>query len=242
MCMRQATPAHREKLLRKLKPGSADDTASPFRSKSERLSVRHEKREALLRAAVRMFNAKGFFATSLDDVAASLRVSKPLIYHYLGNKDQVLLECVTRGMEQLRAAANSARGTSGNGLERLRLFLRRYAEITMDDFGRCVIRTGDEALTTESASTFRALKKEIDTAMRDLIARGVKDKSIGAADVKLVAFTLAGALNWPARWHNPAGPQSAEVIAVKMVDILTEGLARRPSTRRRQPPAVKTRT
>lgn len=222
----------REKLLRKSIPKSTDDSASPFRSKSERLSVRHEKREALLRAAVRMFNAKGFFATSLDDVAASLRVSKPLIYHYLGNKDQVLLECVTRGLEQLRGAANSARGTSGNGLERLRLFLRRYAEITMDDFGRCVIRTGDEALTPESATTFRALKKEIDTAMRDLIARGVKDKSIGAADVKLVAFTLAGALNWPARWHNPEGPQSAEVIAEKMVDILTEGLARRPNARR----------
>ena len=65
---------------------------SPFRNKLQRESERLEKREALLLAAVRMFNAKGFFATSLDDVAASLKVSKPLIYHYLGNKDQVLLE------------------------------------------------------------------------------------------------------------------------------------------------------
>ncbi len=178
-----------------------------------------------------MFNAKGFFASSLDDVAASLNVSKPLIYHYLGNKDQVLLECVTRGLQQLHTAAENARGTSGNGLERLRMFLRRYAEITMDDFGRCVIRTGDEALSPESAARFRALKKEIDRAMRELIARGVEDGSIGTTDIKLVAFTLAGALNWPARWHNPNGKDSAEAIAASMVDILTAGLAQRASPR-----------
>jgi hypothetical protein len=43
----------------------------------------------------------------------------------------------------------------------------------------------------------------------------------------MIAFTLAGALNWPARWHNPNGKDSARVIAADMVDILTKGLAAR---------------
>src|ERR1700741_3783068 len=172
--------------------------ASPFRSADERKADREEKREAVLRAAVRMFNAHGFHATSLDDVAASLGVSKPTIYHYLGNKDQVLLECVTRGVEQLRAAADAAHAEPGTGFDRLGDFLRRYAEIIMDDFGRCVIRTADEQLTTESSARFRALKREIDKAMQGLIAEGVADGSITSTDVKLTGFTLAGALNWPA--------------------------------------------
>jgi AcrR family transcriptional regulator len=200
---------------------------SPFRSPADRRREREQKREAVLLAAVRMFNAQGFHATSLDDVAASLGVSKPTIYHYLGNKDQVLLECVTRGVEQLRDAADAAHAMPGTGLDRLRSFLTRYAEINMDDFGRCVIRTADEALSPPSAARFRALKREIDKAMRGLIAEGVADGSIVAEDVRLTAFTLAGALNWPARWHQPEGGQSAGEVAARMVEILTAGLAPR---------------
>jgi AcrR family transcriptional regulator len=200
---------------------------SPFRTPAERKVEREQKREAVLLAAVRMFNAQGFYATSLDDVAASLGVSKPTIYHYLGNKDQVLLECVTRGVEQLREAADAAHAMPGTGLDRLRSFLVRYAEINMNDFGRCVIRTADEALSPPSAARFRALKREIDKAMRGLIAEGVADGSIVAEDVRLTAFTLAGALNWPARWHQPDGGQSASEVAARMVEILTIGLAPR---------------
>jgi AcrR family transcriptional regulator len=201
--------------------------ASPFRTAQEREAERAAKREAVLRAAVRLFNAHGFHAASLDDVAASLGISKPTIYHYLGNKDQVLFECVTRGIEQLRAAADAARSTPGTGLDRLRSFLRRYAQITMDDFGRCVIRTSDEALSPESAARVRALKREIDGAMRGLLRAGIEDGSIGAVDVKLTAFALAGALNWPARWHRAEGEASPDEVAARMVDILTIGLAPR---------------
>jgi AcrR family transcriptional regulator len=200
---------------------------SPFRSATERQAEREQKREAVLRAAVRMFNAQGFHATSLDDVAASLGVSKPTIYHYLGNKDQVLFECVTRGVEQLRAAADEARAEPGAGLDRLRRFLRRYGEIIMDDFGRCVIRTADEQLSTESAARFRALKREIDKAMQGLISEGIADGSITPSDVTLTSFTLAGALNWAARWHKADGRLAAEEVAARMVDVLTQGLAPR---------------
>src|SRR4051812_18453505 len=125
---------------RRMEAKSETVDQSPFRTQAERAVEREQKREAVLRAAVRMFNSQGFHATSLDDVAASLGVSKPTIYHYLGNKDQVLLECVTRGVQQLRAAAEAAHAAPGTGFDRLRDFLTRYAEIIMDDFGRCVIR------------------------------------------------------------------------------------------------------
>lgn len=80
-----------------------------------------------------MFNERGFHATSLDDVAASLGVTKPVIYHHLGNKDQVLLECVRVGLGQLRSAADESQRIDGSGLDRLTTFLRLYAEVTMDD-------------------------------------------------------------------------------------------------------------
>lgn len=200
---------------------------SPFPDRAQRLASRTAKRDALLLAAVRMFNERGFHATSLDDVAASLGVSKPTIYHHLGNKDQVLFECVSIGLGQLREAAAEAAAKPGRGIDRLRDFLIRYARINMDDFGRCVIRTGDEAMSPDSAARFRSLKREIDDALRDLIAEAIADGSVVEDDPKLLAFTLAGALNWPARWFAPGGALRATEVAERMVAMLIAGIAPR---------------
>ncbi|MFA7594881.1 MAG: TetR/AcrR family transcriptional regulator [Novosphingobium sp.] len=209
---------------------------SPFQTPGQRREERAAKRQAVLRAAVQMFNERGFHATSLEDVAASLGITKPTIYHYLGNKEQVLLECVTIGLEQLLEAAEIARREEGTGKDRLCSFLRRYAEINMDDFGRCVIRTGEETLSENGRKQFRGLKRKIDTALRELIDEAIADGTISTSDPKLLAFTLAGALNWPARWHEPGGARPASEIAEGMVDILAAGFAPRqaitPSIRR----------
>ena len=206
---------------------SALAAVSPFRSAQGRSEDRALKRQALLVAAVRLFNERGFHATSLDDVAASVGVTKPLVYHYLGNKDQVLLECVSFGLAQLREVAEAARVEPGNGLDRLKAFLRRYAEVVMGDFGRCVIRTSDEMLTIESRARFRAAKREMDSAMRGMIEAAVADESVKADNVRLTAFTIAGALNWTARWHQDDAGQSRAETARDMVDILCAGLTPR---------------
>src|SRR3546814_2818358 len=82
------------------------------------------------------------------------------------------------------------------------------ADVNMRDFGKSVIRTGEEALAPESAERLREMKREIDAALRNLVRAGIEDKSIAAGDVTMIAFTLAGALNWPGRWYNPATGRS----------------------------------
>lgn len=195
-----------------------------FRNARERSQERAAKRDAVLMAAVRMFNQRGFHTTSLDDVAASLGISKPLIYHYLGAKDQVLFECLRIGLKRLQDAADEAAALPGCGLDRLRMFLCRYGEAVMDDFGRCVIRTGDEILSPQTQAHFRALKREIDQAMRGFMQEAVADGSAVIADIKLTGFAFAGALNWTARWHDPHGPQPPRDIAKQLVDNLIAGI------------------
>lgn len=204
-----------------------DGGISPFPSKEQRGHVRESKKEAVLRTAVALFNERGFRATSLDDVAARLGVTKPVIYHYFGNKDQVLFCCLKLGMEQLAAAAEEARSHEGDSLDRLKAFLCRYAENNMDGFGRCVILTNDQELSDDSRKQFRALKRDIDQAMRRLIEEAADDGLIAVDDVRLTAFTIAGALSWVARWYDAAGPDSPATIAARMVETLVRGLAPR---------------
>ncbi|AXU19497.1 TetR family transcriptional regulator [Novosphingobium sp. THN1] len=200
---------------------------SPFKTAAERSEEREAKRMAVLEAAVRMFNARGYHQTSLDDVAASLGISKPTIYHYLGNKEQVLVECLTIGMNQLLAAADEARVHHGRGLDRLRAFLTDYAEINMNDFGRCNILTANEALSPDARESIRLRKRRIDATLRELVAEGIADGSVSPCEPKLAALTLASALNGPSRWHRPDGQLSERDIAKKLVDFLTAGLAPR---------------
>jgi AcrR family transcriptional regulator len=185
---------------------------------------RERRRKALLDAAVTMFNERGFQATSLDDIAAQVGITKPVIYHYLGNKDQVLFHCVQHGIELLRDAAASSPSGEGSGADQLRLFLIAYAEIIMSDFGRCVIRTDDHQLSADSRTRFRALKREIDQALRDRVRTAMADGTIRQGDVRLTAFTLAGSLNWLAKWHDPSGPDSARDIAETVVETLLGGI------------------
>lgn len=197
---------------------------SPWPDARTREEDRRAKREAVLIAAVRAFNARGFRATSLDDVAAELNVTKPTIYHYYGNKDEILFECVRRGLDPIRRVAEEGVAEGGSGAERLRSLLRGYALMMTEDFGICVSRTLDSELSPESRVRFRALKREIDQLMRQVVEEGMADGSLRPGDPRLVTFTLAGSVNWVARWYRPDEAMSAEAIAEGVADTLMRGV------------------
>jgi AcrR family transcriptional regulator len=204
--------------------GGAEDSGPPvWPSPGDRLKEREQKRAAVMRAAVRLFNERGFRATSLDEVARSLSITKPTLYNYFASKEEVLYACVRLGIEMIERAAAAGSGPGG-GLDRLRALIRAYAEVMTMDFGRCVVRVAEHELSLESRQEFRQLKGAIDRTLRQVISDGVRDGSIAACDVKLAAFAVAGSLNWIGHWYDPAGPSTAGEIAETMVRQLVAGL------------------
>lgn len=202
---------------------------SPWKKPSERKRQREIKREAVLSTAVRFFNLKGFNATSLDDVAVALNVTKPTIYHYFSSKDEILFECVERGLDAIRDAARAVEERGGTGMERLKALMHDYAICMTHDFCTCVTRTADHELSPESRAEFRRIKREIDQTVRRVVQSGIDDGTIAAGDMLMMTFTLTGALNWVARWYSPDGPRTREEIANGVVDVLVNGLAPRPN-------------
>src|SRR5579884_2313949 len=93
------------------------------------------KREAVLRVAVRLFLERGFWRTSLTEVAEKLKITKPALYHYFHNKEEIYLECYRRGMSLIRANIERLRADSSSGLEKVAGFIYLYAMIIATDFG-----------------------------------------------------------------------------------------------------------
>ena len=168
------------------------------------------KREAVIRAAARAFNARGYHNTSLDDVAAALGVTKPTIYYYVANKEQLLFECFRAGLEPIQAAIRARRPRTAPALERLNEVIRDYARAVASDYGWCMVRAEDQDLGPETGRHIKTLKSEIDQGIRRLIRAGIEDGSIEPCDPKITAFAMAGALNWIAHWYRASEPMDAD--------------------------------
>lgn len=206
---------------------------SPWSSTQDRARDRADKREAVLRVAARLFNEKGFHATSLDEVAERLNVTKPTLYYYVKNKDEILFDCVHAGLDMVRRGiAEAAREGSGSALDKLRACMRAYAQVVTLDFGMCVIRVGEDPLPAEGRRKLRKLKSQIDLEFRRLIEQGMAEGSIAPCDAKLAAFTLAGAISWIGRWYRPDGELSPEQVADHCIGVLLHGVLPREAPRK----------
>jgi AcrR family transcriptional regulator len=204
---------------------------SPWRANRERQHDREVKREAVIRAAAHAFNHKGYHNTSLDDIAAALEVTKPTVYYYVTNKEQLLFECFVAGVEPIRAGFREARNPDIPARERLNAVLRNYAQAMASEFGWSMVRVEEQDLPPEMSSHIKAMKSEIDQGIRRLIREGVQDGSIHPCDPKMTAFALAGSLNWIAHWYRENKSMSGAEIADAFITVFDNGLQPRRGTR-----------
>jgi AcrR family transcriptional regulator len=211
-------------------PSGSPDAAgsSPWKGSRERLREREVKREAVIRAAARAFNGRGYHNTSLDHIAAALAVTKPTLYYYVNNKEELLFQCFLAGVEKIRAAFDEVKALDVPARERLSAVLRRYGEAITSEFGWCMVRAEDQDLPLAMSRHIKTLKSEIDQGIRRLIREGIQDGSIGPCDPKMTAFALAGALNWIAHWYRERQSMTGTEIAAAFVNIFEQGLLPRP--------------
>jgi AcrR family transcriptional regulator len=202
----------------------SDLPPSPWRASRERQHDREVKREAVIRAAAHAFNIKGYHNTSLDDIAAALDVTKPTVYYYVTNKEQLLFECFLAGVEQIRVGFHEAKSLEASGRERLNAVLRHYAKAMATEFGWCMVRVEEQDLAPVMSDQIKAIKSEIDQGLRRLIREGVQDGSIHPCDPKMTTFALAGSLNWIAHWYKENRSMTPAQIADAFITVFENGL------------------
>jgi AcrR family transcriptional regulator len=197
------------------------------------------KRAAVIRAAARAFSERGFHNTSIDDIARALNVTKPTIYYYVANKEQLLFECFVAGLQRIRAAIRRRDDAQGNASERLRFVISNYAQAIASEYGWCMVRAELQDLCPAMGTQIKGLKSEIDQGIRQLLREGISDGSIGTCDPKMTAFAIAGALNWIAHWYRDNQSMTSVEIAAAFERIFFNGLNPRLVPRARKTAVVR---
>jgi AcrR family transcriptional regulator len=200
--------------------------------KARRQAVRRQ----VLQTAADLFRERGYRATTLDDIAARLGMSKASLYTYFRAKEDLLaaisretIEGFTREMARILGAGRAPDET-------LRRIVRRHVEFVIAHRSFLTVFFSEEAnLPARLARALAAQKNRYDKRLERLIAGGIRAGVFRDLPPRLVVFGLLGMLNWLYKWYNPAGAWGAEEIAAAFVDLLERGLVRRPAPRSLRP-------
>jgi AcrR family transcriptional regulator len=203
----------------------ANTRSEPWKAFRARERNSDVKREAVLLTAAHMFLEHGYRKTSMNELAKRLNITKPALYYYFHNKEQILIECYAYGIQLIEAGLDEASASHGHGFEKLKVYTRGYAAgVLLNEFGRCVAMLSDSELSPPTRAQVRKLKRRIDHSLRSYIEEGMADGSIGPCNPKLVSFAIAGAINWMGTWYREGGGMGAVEIGEQFANILTDGL------------------
>src|SRR5660397_164045 len=94
-----------------------------------------EKRDRILRAAVKIFSRNGFFNSRVSEIARAAEVADGTIYLYFKNKDDLLISLFEEKMGEVVAEVRRRVAVGGNALEKLRIFIENHMDLLERDSG-----------------------------------------------------------------------------------------------------------
>ena len=185
---------------------------------------REIKRRKILRVAAQAFNQHGFYKTTLSFLASQLQVTKPTLYYYVKDKDDILFGILELATEQFQQIIQDSYEFAGSGLDRLRYFYQQYGKVVTDDFGICLVLMRINSPEPKFRSHYRILSKEIMTAMVGFIQAGIDDGSIGFCDPKFMVSAMLGTMNETVYWYVFYERESPLAAANSFFDNFINGL------------------
>jgi TetR/AcrR family transcriptional regulator, cholesterol catabolism regulator len=192
---------------------------------------RQQPRQEILRTAARLFQQQGYDATSMNDVAAALKLSKGGLYHHFQSKDEILFHIMSHAMEITEERViNVVRRIDNSQLhgteERLRTLIRLHIEVVLSPEDReiTVMLHENHPLPPSLRRKINGRKKDYLHFVENLIADiQRKRNTVTTVTPRAAALALVGMINWIYQWYKPDGPLTGEAIVAQYTEIFFRG-------------------
>ena len=181
-------------------------------------------RATIVRTAAALFAKQGYPGTSMNDLARACRISKPLLYHYVDDKYQLLREITEGHVSRLEAIVAEVDALKLPAPERLRQLIRRFVHEYAQARHDHGVLTQDVKFL-EPADRQRVLRKEraVVAAFASTIVQARPELGRAALE-KPLTMLLFGMINWMFTWLRPDGPLAHDDMAPIVADLFLGGL------------------
>lgn len=186
-------------------------------------------RATALRRAIELFNRQGYDATSVNDLARDLGVTKSALYHHFDSKESILGAALDQALDALtRVVAAAEADDQASAYTRLRACVVASVEVLVAHLPEVTLLLrvrGNSPL--ELAALER--RREIDERLARLVRAAVREGSLrDDVDPRLTSRLIFGTVNSLVEWVRPEGPTDAATLGTTVADVVFEGLRRTP--------------
>jgi AcrR family transcriptional regulator len=189
-------------------------------------------RERIRVVAAKLFASNGFHATTMDDVAAAVRLNKATIYYYFSSKSDLLYDLYDQGIE---LGLDGIRGIAEDTpADEALASLVRYHVNTIATHPHLVAIQFQETgwlpkwLSRKQLAAVRQKEDEYSRFVTSLIERGIEEGTLKSKDPRIATFALVGMMAWSHQWLRPRGPLTPDEVADKLIDVVFNGLGAEP--------------
>jgi AcrR family transcriptional regulator len=185
-----------------------------------------DPRQEILRTAARLFQEQGYDGTSMNDVAAALKLSKGGLYHHFQSKDEILFDLMSHAMDITEERVIAPAKMIADPEERLRTVIQRHIAVVLSEREReiTVMLHENHPLSPAFRKRINARKKDYVHFLENLVAEVQRQrKSKGPVTPRAAAFALLGMINWIYQWYQPKGSLQEESLAQQYTEIFFQG-------------------
>jgi AcrR family transcriptional regulator len=185
-----------------------------------------DPRQEILRTSARLFQQQGYDGTSMNDVAAALKLSKGGLYHHFQSKDEILFELMNHAMDITEQRVIAPVKAIPQPEERLRTLIRRHIAVVLSERDReiTVMLHENHPLPPSLRKRINARKKDYVHFVENLIAEVQRGRgATPSITPRAAAFALLGMINWIYQWYRPEGPLDEESLVRQYTEIFLKG-------------------
>ena len=181
--------------------------------------------DEVLQSAANIFFAKGFHATSIEDVARDVGMLKGSLYYYIKSKDDLLFRLLLAGIEDSDAFIAQQIDPGGDPIEQLQRAIRAQIDYIIENrvpFGLFLHEF--DSLSGKRQHKLIAVMSRYNNRFVELVKKGQAEGKLIAGKPWIIVNGILGMCNWLYRWYDPEQGSDPERIKSVFVEMIFEGI------------------
>jgi TetR/AcrR family transcriptional regulator, cholesterol catabolism regulator len=193
---------------------------------AQRVSVRRNREEEVIQAAIDVFWQKGYSAASIQDVADRVGVLKGSLYHYIDSKEDLLFQIFNESHSQGSELIEEIGALDATAIVRLTIYLERYLLWYLENLERVSLYLSEwRHLAGERRKRVLEQRRMYEDFIVGLIREAQAQGDVRAdLNPKHACFFLLGAVNAVPSWYRRNGKDRPADIASSYGQLILSAL------------------